>query len=267
MTTRNRARSARKLPPPRRIMLVTDVHVPDHDKDAWQLILKLATFEQPHEIVLMGDFAEVATFSQHGKFAAVLENWLTEKTAIRQHLAELRAAAPTSRITYLEGNHETRITRWCQEKAPQLLEDYRLNTQLDLSSLDITWVPENAQPIERGNLRVLHGHQMGTGRGHHLPTSHAKKACEVYGAPGKVIVYGHTHKHQVWENAMYGGNTRAMALGCARDLKAPWLGGSVAGWCLQLAFAYVFDDGFVSLNPVDVYNGRAMWRGELFTSV
>lgn len=252
---------------PWRIFHITDIHVPDHDPLAWSIILQIAYFEQPDEILIMGDFAEVAAFSQHGKFQAVMTNWETEKAAIRHKLEQLRRACPKAVITYLEGNHETRIRRYLADREPQLLETLTLPKELDLESLDIAWVPEDRQPITRGNLLVLHGHQMGRGKGGYLPQNHAKKACELYGAPGRVITYGHVHKHQTWDLPMYGGNARAVAIACGRDLHAPWLNGSVSGWSQQVGFSYVRPAGTPDLFTINITHGAAQWNGHLYVGV
>lgn len=252
---------------PWRIFHITDIHVPDHDPLAWSIILQLAWNEQPDEILIMGDFAELAAFSQHGKFQAVMANWEAEKAASRFKLEQLRRACPTAVITYLEGNHETRIRRWCADTCPQLLGTLTLPKELKLEELNIDWVPEDQQPIFRGNLAVLHGHQMGRGKGGYLPQNHAKKACETYGAPGRVITYGHVHKHQTWDLAMYGGNVRAVSIACGRDLNAPWLNGSVSGWSQQVAMSYVRPAGKPDLYTIDIAFGAAMWNGHLYTGV
>lgn len=257
---RPRAGHAPDADAPWRIFHITDTHVPDHDPAVWVVILEMLEHEQPDEILIMGDFAEVAAFSQHGRFQAAMTHWETEKAAVREKLQELRDVCHDATITYLEGNHETRIRRYLSDSAPQLVDTLTLPREFDLDRLNIQWIPEGQQPIFRGNLAILHGHQMGRGKGGFLPVNHSKRACELYGAPNRVITYGHVHKHQVWEVPMYGGPTRAMAIGCSRTLEAPWLLG-VSGWRHQVAMSYIQAGGAVSLYPIDITVDGAVWNG------
>jgi predicted phosphodiesterase len=247
---------------PWKILLITDIHVPEHDHRTWNIILQLIWSEQPDEIIIMGDFAELAAFSMHGN-GAIMEHWESEKAWVRYKLKELRHYGPNAVITYLEGNHETRVTRWCDKNAPQLRDELSLPRALELEGLGIGWVSERHQPIERGNLRILHGHQMGSGKSQSLPAHHAKRATERYGAPGKTIVYGHTHVHQTYEAKMYGGNARGVGLGCGRTLDVDWTNG-VHGWVHQIAMAYVRPAGTVDLYPIDIQHGAAIWNGQWF---
>jgi predicted phosphodiesterase len=60
----------------------------------------------------------------------------------------------------------------------------------------VEWVPEDQQPIRRGQPRVLHGHQI---PGKQLPKYHAAKVADLYGAPGLTVVFGHAHRPQHFE--------------------------------------------------------------------
>jgi hypothetical protein len=195
---------------------------------------------------------------------AVLKHWTEEKKAVIGKLAELRYYAPLAKITYLEGNHETRITRWCSKYAPQLMEELSLPNAFKLKDFAINWIPEGEQPIELGNLLILHGHQMGMGKMQALPELHAKKAVDLYGSPGQQILYGHTHKFQIYEKQMFGGNARAMGLGCGRELKVSWSKG-VNGWVHQLAIGYLDEDDDVTLYPLDIKKGKLIWNGKRYT--
>jgi hypothetical protein len=135
---------------------------------------------------------------------------------------------------------------------------------LDLDDRGIEWVPEGRQPIDRGLLRVLHGHQVfGQGAG---GIYHARKAADVYATDaGRLVTYGHTHKPQTFQRAVYGGQGRAVGLGCLRTIapsEVGWLHGNESGWAHGFAVFSVLAAS-VHVEEVRPVRGQAMFRGTL----
>ena len=82
-----------------------------HDRRACDAALLIAAQVQPDEIILLGDMVDFADF---GKYT--LEN--NAKFLVQPMLQELswwlqslRLSCPTSKIVWLEGNHEYRLKR------------------------------------------------------------------------------------------------------------------------------------------------------------
>jgi predicted phosphodiesterase len=239
------------------------VHHPEHDGGFWSAIIEWIQVNRPDEIILAGDFCEFSSMSQHSK---VVESMLDEDfVAGRQGLVSLREAAPDARITYLAGNHETRVDRWLAENAPQLKRIVTVPKGLDLESLNVEWVPEEKQPVRRGRLAVLHGHQF---LGKYGPKFHSMKAADIYAAEaGSVVVYGHTHTPQMFTRAVVGGQITGIGLGCGRTIgpdEVRWLHGRQAGWTHQFAVAYVMPSGTATVYPVTVQRGQFIWGGRLY---
>ena len=247
----------------RTIVVASDVHIPEHDRGAWGVFLAVLRLAKPDEVILAGDYGEWESVSSH---ASSNENALMEDVvAVRRSLNEIRdAVGEGARITYLEGNHETRLTRAISQRAPSLKGALTIPELLDLDDRAIEWVPEGRQPIDRGLLRVLHGHQVfGQGAG---GIYHSRKAADTYANDaGRVVTYGHTHKPQQFHRAVYRGTGRAVGLGCLRTIapsEVGWLHGNESGWAHGFAVFSVLAAS-VHVEEVRPIRGQAMFRGVL----
>jgi predicted phosphodiesterase len=242
---------------PQTILIASDVHIPEHDRRAWKALLLLAKDLRPDYVVLAGDFLELHSVSQHGAFNREMLN--EDLAHGRQALEAIKTAAPKAKIVYLEGNHETRLPRYLATKAPSLEGTLDLQKGLKLKEYGITWVTETQQPWSKGRLDVIHGHQMGMG-----PKHHAMRMADLYGAPNRVVVYGHTHKPQLFTAPGLGGNKTALGLGCLRTLQPGWLHGANAGWGHGFAVAELSASGRAAVYPVPVVDGYIYWHGKTY---
>lgn len=245
------------------ILVLSDVHHPEHDRNVWTATLQLAKDIQPREVILLGDFLEMASVHQYG--GAELEKLTEDFAAGKSALTALReVVGPDCRITYLEGNHESRLTRFLYAKAPSLRDSLSYQVGLELEALDVEWVPESKQPLTRGDLDLTHGHQDLRER----PSKyHSGKMAEVYGRPDRTVMYGHTHKPQVFTRPTVGGYATAVGLGCARTLQPGWLHGQQAGWVHQIAVVYMSGAGRSYIYPVTFRHGQTIWNGKLYGAV
>lgn len=245
---------------------VFDVHHPEHDRLLWDAFLKCVRAEKPDEIIVGGDFGEYASVSQHSG----MEEFITLKSdfaACERGIADMREAGGDAMdITVLEGNHETRVQRLLASKWPQLIGTIGVAQGLHLDKYNATWVPEGAghQPIARGTLDILHGHQLSASKGYGLPKYHAGKALELYGRPGRTVVFGHTHRAQSVDRAGYGGLQRAIGVGCMRTMDPRWLHGSLAGWAHQFFAAYIGAGDRTDCTVVDFKTGAFRFNGTLY---
>lgn len=247
-----------------KLALVFDLHHPEHDTAFWRALLAWLRDEQPDEIVVGGDFGDLSSVNPHAKTADGRK--LTDEVAcIGYALDELAAAAPRARRTFLQGNHEVWPERLVAHAAPELAGLVSLEAALRLDERGWEWVDEHSQPVQRGKLRILHGHQFG---GRFGLTHHAAKAAQIYGGgEGLAVVYGHTHRPQSFSLPVYGGAVRAYGIGCGRNLgpkKVRWLRGREAGWLHEFAVAYLLPDGSATVYPVPVDDGRFVWAGRLY---
>jgi predicted phosphodiesterase len=255
--SRGRVRVDRKL---RTLFVLSDTHHPEHDRHVWAATLELLRDVRPDELILAGDFLEMGSVSQHG--GALLDKLTEDFNSGISAIKELReAVGADARITYLEGNHESRLSRFLASKTPSLMDSLSIEVGLRLKDYGVEWVPEAKQPVTRGDLDVTHGHQDLRER----PSKyHGGKMSEVYGRPNRTIIYGHTHKPQVYTRPTVGGVTTAIGLGCGRTLSPGWLHGAQAGWVHQVAVVYLTDAGRSHVYPITFAHGQAVWQGKLY---
>ena len=194
---------------PQRILVVSDLHAPYHDKRAWSLLLKTIRALRPERIVIIGDFADCYAVSAHLKSMARRLSFELEIEAVNGALDELqRAAGLKCVITFCEGNHETRITRYCQTNAPEL------------GGLDGLQFPSMTRLRDRGIAFVPYRRHVWIGKcafTHDLGRAGANAARQTVVDFGGNIVIGHTHRGGI----AYQGETRGRSHFC---LNVGWLG-------------------------------------------
>lgn len=232
-------------------IVIADAHHPTCDVATWNATCKLIKEVQPDEIILLGDFLELESCSQHSRFVqqAFLDDMASGKAAI----AALRRKAPAAKITYIEGNHETRLRRFTQSVAPTLKGALTLPEQLDLASANVDWVPRG-KLVKRGRLHFTHGDF------HNV--HHAKKHLDTYGVS---VAYGHTHRPQMYISRDGVGRCRAaFGLPCMRSIQPDWLEGKPSGWMHGFGVLYVDDSGDFNLYPVLCLDGKFRWQGRTY---
>ncbi|WNG36672.1 hypothetical protein F0U61_25595 [Archangium violaceum] len=121
-------------------------------------------------------------------------------------------------------------------------------------------MPEKAQPLKRGRLRLLHGHQIGR----HLPKHHAAKVADKWGAPGLTEAFGHSHRPGMHVRGSVEGSCRAVAVGAGRTLDPDWTQGRPAAWETELRVAYVLPWGHVAAYSAPLIDGAFVWAGRVY---
>ena len=99
-------------------LVIPDCHRPFHSRRAYALMLEVAAFVNPDEIVLQGDYADFYSVSRHLKDPRVATLLQQEIDSVNQGLDELDKYFPTAKKVYIEGNHEARLEKYLVEKAP-----------------------------------------------------------------------------------------------------------------------------------------------------
>lgn len=260
---KQRIRPGQRDPDVQLLFLAGDVHVPEHSRAVWGAIHQWLEDEQPDEIHLVGDVGEYSSVSRHGgNWGLMFED---ECSQVRYFINDLKKICPEATFLYYEGNHETRYQRFIDENAPALSGTHSIPKGCKLEEMGVEWVPENKQPVRRGDLKILHGHQESR-HGGELPKHHAMKMAEVYGEIGASVVYFHTHKSQKFSAPRHGGVAEALAIGCTRNLSPKWMHGKEGGWVHQFCAAYVSPNGHVDTYPVTITNGSFVWKGKRYSS-
>jgi hypothetical protein len=100
-------------------LFVPDSHVPYEDVRAWELMLKVGKAIKPHYLRVIGDLADFVSVSSHSKNPERLTRLEPEVDSVNARLDQLDALGAVDK-GYIAGNHEDRLTRYLQDKAPEL---------------------------------------------------------------------------------------------------------------------------------------------------
>lgn len=238
-----------------RVLFVPDCHVPYEDKKAFELLLRAAAVFKPDLIVILGDFADFYAVSSHSKDPRRVRLLKDEVTAVQERLQQLKAICP--RIIYVSGNHEDRLSRYLQERAPELFGHVEIPEVLGLRELGIQYV-EYKDTYHLGKLHVTH--DTGTaGQNAH------RQSMTTFGRASTII--GHTHRmeYSVIGNAdgppalgaMFGwlGDFDAIDYMHKHKIKADWVHGFGVG--------YMEPNGIVHVRPCPIVNGAVVIDGVL----
>jgi predicted phosphodiesterase len=143
------------------IGVISDVHVPSHDKRATEAALRYMKGVGIDCLVINGDFLDMYEISDHDKDKRRSITFGDELEEGRLILSQIRAYfGGNVKIVYQEGNHEERYKRFLPKAlAGEKVRGSSVAEQLELHKHDITWVGDR-RGIEAGKLSIYHGHEM-----------------------------------------------------------------------------------------------------------
>ena len=243
-----------------RILFLSDCHVPFHDKAALKLVMEVIADFKPSILVSNGDFLDCAAVSRHSKDPRRMIGLAKELEIANNILDQLDALVPDARRIFLEGNHEQRLIRYLEEKAPELV------------GIVGTSVPEMLRLRERGWKHVAYKDDTRIGKvfvTHDVGAAgryNAYKCLDTYQAS---IVTGHTHRlAYVVEGDAAGGRKVSAQFGWLGDVnQIDWMHKVKARreWTTGFGYGYINPrSGYVYLVPVPIVKGTAVVEGKLY---
>lgn len=176
-----------------RVLLIPDVHVPYHDPRAFNVVLAVAA-DWADRVVVLGDFADFAAVSTHRKDPRRAMPFAQEIDAVNEALDDLDVACRGKRKHYLEGNHETRLSRYLIDNADDLIDllDWRGLLRLDRRRWEVTPYHES---LLLGELLVSHD----------FGRAGINAARQAMLDVGTNAAFGHTHRLSVHYQGVIGG--------------------------------------------------------------
>lgn len=239
-----------------RILVVPDTHAPYHDRRAWKLMLKVARRFGPHTIVHQGDLADFYAVSSHSKDPSRAAGLRDELRVVKKLRGDLDRLGATRKV-FIEGNHEDRLRRYLEEKAPELFGMFDTDSLLALSENGWEFVPYKSH-ARVGKLYFTHD----TGNGGKYTTARALEAFQ------HSVAIGHHHAIQY---AVEGDATGKYRVGA----QFGWLGDVRAvdymhrikaqrNWSLGFGVGYKDETGVVFLQPVPIVNYTCCVEGRVY---
>jgi hypothetical protein len=253
--------------PVRTALLYGDTQFPFQDDGALSIVQQITRALQPDTIVHMGDLVDCYTISDYDRDPHRRFNLQDEINMARAHLAGMRLIAPDAAFHLLEGNHEDRLRRllWrLSGPASELLNldiikrDLTWPTLLGLPELGISFYKYDGQQAHAHILpkfTLIHGNLVRKFGGYS-----ARGEMEKYGTSG---ASGHCHRLGLTAHAKLDGSYIWAETGCTCKLDAEY--SQNPDWqhgCVVATFDT--ETGAPSLEPVYIYNGLAVWRGNIY---
>jgi metallophosphoesterase superfamily enzyme len=178
---------------------------PIHDESAIAVALAVIEEMNPDQVVMVGDnldFAELGKYLTAAPFKQMLQASIDRATML---CAQMRAAAPNAKITWIAGNHEARMARYIQTNAEaafgitrgkandELREGWPVMSVPFLCRMDefgvdyLPGYPESAHYLN-SNLVVVHGDKVVSNN------STTKKYLDNERIS---VIYGHIHRNEL----------------------------------------------------------------------
>jgi predicted phosphodiesterase len=223
-----------------RWLVLPDIHCPAHNRVLIKIVLRYLRYNRNKYtgVLFTGDFLDLPSISAHNKGLIVGMN-LDREYEIANELLDLfdEAIGEGKKKVFLYGNHEGRFKRESTKleisKYGKSIRDIRDALDLDARGYTVYDNPRKKAYHMLGDVKVIHGV--------YYNIHAAKKHTEVYKCN---ILFGHTHRHQVFDEGKY----------CAYNIG--WMG-DVEHDLFDYAEEGTKSYWVNSFGLVDVHNGKA----------
>jgi hypothetical protein len=238
-------------------LFIGDAHNPYEDKRWWKLVLAVGKWLKPHGILIIGDFIDFYQLSFFDKDFRRKESIEYELDYASDRLKELDELEAKDK-RYCEGNHEYRLMRYINQKAPALgkiipgIEDY-----LRLKERGWQFFPYK-KVTKIGHCRCVH--DVGTG-GQYA----AFKASLGF---QKTCITGHTHRAGVvYSGSIENESKASMMTGWGGDKSKADYADDIQkkDWMLGFGLGYEnTDDDSMHMNFIPFIDYTCVVNGKLF---
>lgn len=220
-------------------------------------MLKAGKAFRPKHLVCLGDLADFYSVSSHSKDPTRQRGIEEEIAGVLESLDELDALGATNKI-FVAGNHEDRLRRYLQDKAPELFGLVDIPHLFKLKDRGWSYVPYKAH----GRLGKLHlTHDVGnSGR------NATFVALDTY---QHSVVTGHSHRLQyIVEGNAVGEFKLSAQFGWLGDIsKVEYMHQAKAAknWALGFGIGYLDpSSGIAYLTPVPIVKYSCVVEGKLY---
>jgi predicted phosphodiesterase len=137
-------------------VVLSDIHIPYHDRDALAIALEFTEDIKPDKIILAGDIIDFYAVSKYMKDPLRIDTLQSEIDETRAFLNVLRDKHLGASITIIPGNHEVRLEKFLIDKASALTSLRCLSID-DLFGLSQNGIVFSDASVMLGKLEVTHG--------------------------------------------------------------------------------------------------------------
>ena len=233
----------------KRLLVLSDIHIPYHSIDAITCTLDYAKKEKPDAILLNGDtldFFGLSRFSKDPK----KRSFAHELEAFRNFIDVLKKTF-NAKLYFKIGNHEERYEHYLWMKAGELdgVEEFDLGNIIKARAEGIEIIKDK-RVMKAGGLNIIHGHE------YFGITSPVNIARSLY-MKGKVsAIQGHNHQSSSHtETDMNGNITTTWSVGCLSELHPMYM--PLNKWNHGFAIVDIDEEDFQVTNK-RIHNGKVL---------
>lgn len=235
----------------KRVLLLSDIHIPYHSVDALSAALEFAEDENPDCILLNGDtldFHGLSRFVRDPKKRSVSY----ELAAFQQFMDVLKRIFPSSKIIFKVGNHEERYQHFLWSKAAELtdVKEFDFENIIKVRAEGIEYISDK-KIINLNGLNIIHGHEFSSGF-----FSPVNVARGLFLRAKTSAIQGHNHQtSEHTESDMNGKITTTWSTGCLCELHPAY--SPINKWNWGFAIIDSAEDGFEVRNK-RIFKGRVL---------
>jgi len=237
-----------------RVVFIGDFHIPFHDYKLFELLTKFLKFFKPQKCFILGDLLDCYSVSKFDKDPKRLGNLQLELDLAENIIDKIYKHCKD--ITFLEGNHEYRITKHLRQN-PQLygLDCLSIPSLLHFAQKNVKFYPYLHAPIKYHKFQITHGHIIRKYSGWT-----AKGLYEKYGGCG---ICGHSHRGGNFIKRNTQGIFAWYEDMCFCSLDPEYL--DFADWQQGWSIAYFTDKDLFHLEQIPVIDHQFLFQGRLFS--
>lgn len=250
----------------KRIMVVSDIQAPLHDKRAVAAMIQVAKDLQPEGLHNVGDECDCTAIGRwvRGRSEEHTANLQKAIDSTRVIMGAFRAACPDADMIVQRSNHTTtRLENYINTHAPAL------STLRGLSWGELMGYPELGIKLSLQPTSIAPGWVMMHGDEGRSATYSAGTSLKLAEAVGESTICGHTHKQGIIHNhKAYSGGVKkhlfGVEVGHLMDMrKASYLKTGGGNW--QQGFAILYVEGKTVIpHLVPIVNGRFVVEGKQY---
>lgn len=241
-----------------RNFVYSDIHFPEHNKNALECATKVMSDYKPHRIVLIGDalnMSPVSHWMEDKKLSLENKRLLKDYEGFNAVLKDIkkRAGKQLKEVVYLIGNHEDWVNQYI-DKNPQVQGMLEVENNIKLEGVKLTFVKFNSF-YKIGKLYMTHG--LYTNQYH---------ASKMVNTAGKSVMYGHTHDVQVSTKMglLDDDKHQAYGIGCLCDMSPDYMRNRPNNWVHAFATVDVLPNGNFSPQIINIVDKKVIYNGKIY---
>lgn len=234
----------------KRVLVLSDIHLPYHSIEAVTAIFDYAKKEKPDTILLNGDtidFFQLSRFCKEPK-----KRSFAHELAAFKEFFEILQKTFKAKVIFKLGNHEERYNHFLWMKAGELdgVDEFNLENIIKARAEGVEVIGEK-RIIKAGDLNIVHGHEFGGS-----VFSPVNIARGLFLRAKVSAMQGHNHQtSEHTESNMNGGITTTFSTGCLCELNPAYL--PINKWNHGAAMVDIDGQNFEVRNK-RIYKGKVL---------